>query len=189
MFDEFRKYLPSISDEKWKEYIGYYHRLEVPARKILLKEGEIPTKAFMVESGCLRVWFNKNGKDITFRFVFEKEAVSSAESFQKSLPSLFTIESIEPSVIHWIDKNNLDKILSETIRDPSIRDNFIYALRERQFFYMKLFLSFIRDNPAERYLTLMKDDPRILQRVPQRYIASYLGITPVSLSRIRKKLK
>jgi hypothetical protein len=59
---------------------------------------------------------------------------------------------------------------------------------ERQFHYMRHFLSFIRDTPEQRYLNLLKEQPHIIQRVPQHYIATYLGITPVSLSRIRKRL-
>jgi CRP-like cAMP-binding protein len=54
---------------------------------------------------------------------------------------------------------------------------------------MNKFLSFIRDSPAERYQRLLEDSPEIIQRVPQHYIASYLGISPVHLSRIRNKIK
>ena len=58
---------------------------------------------------------------------------------------------------------------------------------ERLNFYQKLFLSRIKDKPQKRYAELIKTSPKILQRIPQHYIASYLGITPVSLSRIRKR--
>jgi CRP-like cAMP-binding protein len=96
-----------LSDDKWKEYISYYHRLEVPVKTTLLEEGEVSRKAYIVEKGCLRVWFNNNGKDITCRFAFENEIVSGAESFIKKVPSLFTVESIEPCVLHWIHKQDL----------------------------------------------------------------------------------
>jgi CRP-like cAMP-binding protein len=82
MFDKFKANFPQLK-EKWDEYVSYYHRIEVPTGTILLKEGEVSKKAFMIEKGCLRVWFNNNGKDITFQFFFENEAVSSAESFRK----------------------------------------------------------------------------------------------------------
>ncbi|WP_232540830.1 cyclic nucleotide-binding domain-containing protein [Spirosoma endbachense] len=61
-------------------------------------------------------------------------------------------------------------------------------LLKRMHHYSKLFLSRIKNNPLERYLELLADSPHIIQRVPQHYIASYLGITPVSLSRIRNKV-
>jgi CRP-like cAMP-binding protein len=178
-----------LDKEKWEQYTAYYHQMEVPVKTTLLREGDIARKAFMVEKGCLRVWFNNNGKDVTYRFVFENEIVTSAESFRKGTPSLFTIESIEPCTVHWIYKSDLDKILEDLHEIPEFRKVYIDAIHERQVHYMKQFLSFIRDTPAQRYLNLLEENPRIIQRVPQHYIASYLGITAVSLSRIRSKLK
>lgn len=172
-----------------KLFEQFKSRLEVPAKTVLLKEGEVSRKAYIIEKGCLRVWFNSSGKDLTCRFAFENEIVSGAESFIKNIPSLFTVESIEPCVLYWIHKQDLDKILEEIHETPALRKEYMNAIYDRQSHYMKLFLSFIRDTPAQRYQNLLKESPQIIQRVPQHYIASYLGITPVSLSRIRSKLK
>ncbi len=188
MFEKIRDKFPQLND-KWDEYIGYYKRIEVPAKTALLKEGEISKKAFLIEKGSLRIWFNNNGKDITFQFFFENEGVSSAESFRKNIPSYFTIETIEPCILHWIHKKDLDRIVKETNEIPELRNNMMNIMFERQLHYMKHFLSFIKDSPTQRYLNLIKENPKIIQRVPQQYIASYLGITPVSLSRIRNKIK
>ena len=187
MFDQFKDRFPALKD-KWDEYISYYHRIEVPAKTVLLKEGEVSQKAFFIEKGCLRAWFNNNGKDVTFQFAFENEVLSGAESFRKNIPSFFTIETIEPSILHWIHKKDLDKIMGETSRIPEMKDNMLDIAFERQYHYMKHFLSFIKDTPEQRYLNLLKEKPHIVQRVPQQYIATYLGITPVSLSRIRNRL-
>jgi CRP-like cAMP-binding protein len=178
-----------LDSAKWDEYMSYYHRLEVPSKTTLLREGEVSKKAYLVGKGCLRAWFNHNGKDITFRFVFENEIVTGAESFIRKVPSLLTLESIEPCILYWIHKKDLDKMLAEIHEIPEFRQEYMNAVYERQFHYMKQFLSFIRDTPAQRYQNLLKENPHIIQRVPQHYIASYLGITPVSLSRIRSKLK
>ncbi|MEP6949706.1 MAG: hypothetical protein ABI863_10550 [Ginsengibacter sp.] len=78
--------------------------------------------------------------------------------------------------------------MSDLGHDPAFLDAMTGILFERQLHYMNEFLSFIRDTPAERYLNLLQKKPYILQRVPQHYIASYLGITPVHLSRIRNKM-
>lgn len=142
-----------------------------------------------MEKGCLRVWFNNHGKDLTYRFVLESQYVSSAESYRKGNPSLFSIESIEPSILHWIHKRDLDRILGELQEIPAFRKEYMNAIFERQLDYMNKFLSFIRDNPTKRYQQLRKDRPEIIRRIPQHYIASYLGISPVHLSRIRNKLK
>jgi CRP-like cAMP-binding protein len=187
MFETFKNKL-AIPEEKWEEFGKYFHRFEVSAKTILLREGEISKRAFTIEKGCLRVWFNNDGTDTTFQFFFENGNVSSIESFRKQVPSLFTIESVEPCVLHYIYKEDLDKIFKEIHRDERTRDQFLDMMFERQLHYMKHCLSFIKESPTTRYLELITENPHIVQRVPQHYIASYLGITPVSLSRIRNKI-
>ena len=188
MFEKYKKNFPGL-EHKWDAYMSMYHRMEVPSKTVLLKEGEISKKAFLIEQGCLRLWFLNNGKDVTFQFFFEEQVVSSAESFRKNIPSFFTIETIEPCVIWWIHKKDLDLIMKDINALPDVKQSFIDIVFERQYVYMKHFLSFIKDTPQQRYLNLLKEKPEIIRRVPQQYIASYLGITPVSLSRIRSKKK
>lgn len=187
MFDQFRNKFP-LTDEKWMEYTNYFNRMEVPAKTMLLEEGEISKKLFIIEKGCIRVWFNNNGKDLTTQFFFENQSVASIESFMKKFPSQAAVETIEPSVLWWISKNDLDKILEEIKEIPELRDRLIDMLFQRTFDYMKYFVSFIKDSPTQRYLNLIEERPQIIQRVPQHYIASYLGVTTVHLSRIKSKL-
>ena len=78
--------------------------------------------------------------------------------------------------------------MDEINQVPEMRDNMLNISFDRQYHYMKHFLSFIKDTPEQRYLNLLKEKPHIIKRVPQQYIATYLGITPVSLSRIRNRL-
>lgn len=178
----------NFNDERWRQYVGYFNCLKVPAKTVLLQEGDVSKKMFFVEKGCLRVWFNNNGKDLTCQFFFENSTVGSIESFKKEIPSPVTIEAIEPSTIWWIHKNDLDKILEQIKQIPELRDKFIDALFERTFEYMKYAFSFIKDTPLQRYENLLKENPQLIQRIPQHYIASYLGITTVHLSRIKGQL-
>jgi hypothetical protein len=78
-------------------------------------------------------------------------------------------------------------MMEDLSRDNAFLKEMVEIIFDRQIHYMREFMSFIRDTPEERYLNLVRDKPHILQRVPQHYIASYLGITPVHLSRIRNK--
>jgi CRP-like cAMP-binding protein len=169
---------------EWNEFLDLFKKQEIPARTILLQEGKISRKAFYIEKGCIRLWFNNEGKEITFQFFFEGEAVSSIESFNTNQPSLFNIETVEPCTIRTITKKDFQAIVNNSAEfSKEIQRNIF----ERLVFYQKLFLSRIKDNPQKRYEELIKAHPRILQRIPQHYIASYLGITPVSLSRIRNR--
>ncbi|HEY1055396.1 MAG TPA: Crp/Fnr family transcriptional regulator [Emticicia sp.] len=187
MFDQLKNNF-DLNNGKWGQYASYFKQQKVPAKTVLLHEGEVAKKMFFVEKGCLRVWFNNNGKDLTSQFFFENSTVSSIESFRKEIPSPVTIEAIEPSTIWWIHKTDLDKILEEIKQVPELRDRFIDALFERTFEYMKYAFSFIKDTPLQRYENLLKERPQLIQRIPQHYIASYLGITSVHLSRIKSQL-
>ncbi len=169
---------------EWDKFSHLFKRQEIPAKTTLLKEGQISKTAYLVEKGCVRCWFNNNGKDITFQFFFEGEVVSSIESFQTNQPSMFNLETIEPSIIKIISKKDFDYILDNS---PVIKKETEELILQRLLFYQKLFLSRIKDNPKRRYEELVEQRPDILLRVPQHYIASYLGITSVSLSRIRSR--
>jgi CRP-like cAMP-binding protein len=168
----------------WEKYSHFYKEMEIPAKTILLNEGEVSKYGYFIKKGCLRLWFNNKGKDVTFQFFFENEGVSSIESFRSGEPSLFTIESIEPSTILKISKKNFEKIFME---NPDYREFINETMYKRLAFYSRLFMSYIKNTPEERYKELLKNNPHIIKRIPQHYIASYLGITSVSLSRIRNR--
>ena len=164
---------------------GALTTLVFPAKSIILKEGKVADKLYYVRSGCLRLAFNNDGKDITFQFFFPGDIVASFDSLHNGTPSLFSLESIEPSELLAID----GKALRTLIRaNEAIRDEYENLLAERFHAYQQLFLSRIRNTPQQRYEELLEQNPEIVKRIPQHYIASYLGITPVSLSRIRARM-
>ncbi|MCL6216900.1 Crp/Fnr family transcriptional regulator [Zunongwangia pacifica] len=187
MFDQFKNKLP-FDEKHWNDYVGYFKRIQVPSKTTLLQEGKISKKVFFIEKGCIRVWFNNNGNDVTFQFFLEGDRVSSTESFKKNIPSIVTIETIEPCTLWVIGKKDMDKMVSEAFEIPEVREKLIDSLFDRNIHYMKHCLSFIKDTPQQRYLNLIQEKPQIVQRIPQHYIASYLGITTVHLSRIKSKL-
>ncbi|SDE87320.1 cAMP-binding domain of CRP or a regulatory subunit of cAMP-dependent protein kinases [Dyadobacter soli] len=169
---------------EWGKFGHLFTREEIPAKTVLLREGEVAKKVYFIEKGCLRLSFNKDGKDITFQFFLEGEGVSSAESFRYDLPSLYSIETLEPAVLHTLTKKAWFEIIEAS---PLIREAMEEQTLQRLLFVEKLFLSRIKNSPEERYRELLEQRPEILQRVPQHYIASFLGITSVSLSRIRNR--
>lgn len=89
---------------EWQKFSHLFRREEVPAKTVLLKEGEIAKKIYFIEKGCFRLSLNNDGTDITFQFFFEGEGISSAESFRYNQPSLYSIESLEPSIVHSLTK-------------------------------------------------------------------------------------
>lgn len=169
----------------WDSLIAACDQQTIPPKTVLLEEGEVAKNIYYIEKGCLRLHFFNDGKDITFQFFFEKNMVASFDSLYGGLPSKFFLESLETTVIRIVKKEDFYSLINEV---PDGRRKYEDMLIQRFHHYQTLFLSRIKNTPQQRYEELLKEYPYILQRVPQHYIASYLGITPVSLSRIRNRL-
>ncbi|MCR8668049.1 Crp/Fnr family transcriptional regulator [Aestuariibaculum sp. M13] len=135
----------------WTKFKDIFIEKEIASKTILLNEGEISNYIYYIKKGCLREWFNKDGKDITFQFFFEGQAVASLDSFINTKPSLFTIESIEPSIILSIKRADFENILDSY---PEFKDEFHNLILKRFGVYGQLFLSRIKD-------TAHKSDTRI----------------------------
>jgi CRP-like cAMP-binding protein len=160
---------------------------EIPSGTTLLSEGDIATKLFLVINGCLRTYFIKeSGIEITSQFFIEGQMVASFESAMTGAPSRQYIDAVEDSIIGFIQITKFKKMISES--GPGMY-HFNKYLISRLIFYMNHHASFILDNPEKRYKKLLQDNPELVSRLPQQYIASYLGITPVSLSRIRTRIR
>lgn len=167
-----------------KRYENFYQELTFPARATLLEAGNVSQNLFYIKQGCVRLWFNQDGKDITLQFFFEGHSIASIESFLRNAPSLFSIETIEPTTLWVYKKTDVVQLITDI---PALKDELNDVITGRLINYTHLFLSRIKDTPQQRYENLVKEYPEIIKRVPQHYIASYLGITPVSLSRIRNR--
>jgi CRP-like cAMP-binding protein len=172
----------------WDKYLQYQQRLEIPAKTILLEEGKVSGNYIFIEKGCVRLFFYNNGDDKTVQFLFENEGLTSFDSFVNNTPGMFTIETIEPSVVYLLPKPYVQQLMDELSREPDFLQMILQISSRRQTHYINEFVSFIRDTPEERYQNLLTDRPHIVQRVPQHYIASYLGVSTVHLSRIKSKL-
>ncbi|GAA3926537.1 cyclic nucleotide-binding domain-containing protein [Chitinophaga oryziterrae] len=172
----------------WDKYLEFQTRLEIPAKTVLLEEGKISQQYIFIEKGCVRTFFNNNGNDKTVQFFFENEGLASLESFVNNIPSQFTIETIESSVVYLLPKQYVTQLLHELSQVPDFMQLLLQIFSRRLTHYTKELVSFIRDTPEERYQNLLSERPHIVQRVPQHYIASYLGVSTVHLSRIKSKL-
>lgn len=162
-------------------YTDLFEEITVGSKIKLVNEGDTIKNIYFIKKGCLRLWFDNQGNDITHQFFFEDQVVSGFIDGDKSV---FTLESLEPSTIVIVKKSDFENLLKEI---PELKDMYLDFVIQRLANYSRLFLSRIKDKPKVRYNQLIKDNPEILQRIPQHYIASYLGITSVSLSRIRNK--
>ena len=171
--------------QAWKPYNHLWQEMEIPPKTILLKEGAIARKLYYIVKGSVRMWFYHDGKEISFQFFFESEVVHAVESFRKQVPCAYSIETMEHSIVKWISKEDLDRAVEAT---PFLKKYSSDWAIEKQSEFIRHFFSFLKDTPLQRYKNLLNQNPEIVKRVPLKYIASYLGITDVSLSRIRNKI-
>lgn len=153
------------------------------SKEIILREGEKSNKFYFIEKGILRGWTNKDGKEITFQFMFENNLFCSSESFFLDSPSSYNIETINNCTLFSVEKKEIYKILE----DEKFLRLFNKYIINRLANYQQLLIARIKDKPEERYKNLLKEHPEIILNIPQHYIASYLGVTSVSLSRIRNR--
>ena len=151
----------------------------------VLEEGMVCRSFYFVESGYLRTWYNKDGVSINLNFTFEGHFTSNLKSFKSRQPSDFTIEAGESATVFIFD---WDVISGEVVLGRPLVAQFVRRVAVRLLLaseeHSELFKIY---TPAERYHYLEKNHPRLLQRVSLSQIASYIGVTRETLSRIRAK--
>jgi CRP-like cAMP-binding protein len=155
-------------------------------RALLHKVGDICRFMAFIESGTVRIFHISRGVDYTSKIYFENGWVTDFPSFTSGLPGQFGLQALEETVVTMVQKEKLEAAYRqfpalETIARITTEK---VLLRTAE---TALFLS--SDKPEDRFRRLLAEQPNLFQRVPQKYIASLLGISPESLSRIRKRLK
>lgn len=152
---------------------------------ILLKEGEIAKSRFHIFRGCVRQYYLIDGEEKTTFFFTEGQCFSAFASSTKKVPSTFYLACTEDSVISVV---SIEKELEFYRKCPQFESMSRLGTQEELGDFQEMMASYITSTPEERYLNLMKTRPELMNRVPQYQLASYLGIKPESLSRIRKRI-
>jgi len=158
---------------------------QVPKKFKLAEEGKIAREVYFINKGLLRLYYTKDGEDIT-AFIFKEHLfASSYDSFLRKVPSIQTLETLEDADLLVINYDEMQR-LYELVPAMNILTR---KIAEQRFINAQMILSsYILDSPEERYRKFEAAHGDLLLRVPHYMIASFLGITPVSLSRIRKRL-
>lgn len=156
----------------------------VPAKTTLIIEGGLSDKMYLIKKSCVRGWYKNLTKEVTTSLLFETNIFTSVESFMFNEPSTFNVETIEDCELSVCSKKDFDKYLS---MHQNIKDKFYQSLIKRILVYNKRIIDLLKIKPEDRYKDLVSQNPSIIDRVPLNVIASYLGITSVSLSRIRSR--
>lgn len=179
------KQLHHVSEEMQEHLQSQFTKIVLPKNEMLIEEGKICRHLYFLEQGCLRGFYNLDGKEITYWFGFESDFVTSFHSFITQEPSVENIQLIEGSVLWSISKDALNRLVDQH-REA---ERLLRIAYEK--YYIRLENRFVNSQfrtAAERYEQLLQETPEIIERVPLGCIASYLGISQETLSRVRSRL-
>ena len=152
---------------------------------ILLKEGQVTKLCYFVLKGCIRQYFLVDGEERTTHFFTEGQPVTPYEGTFKRVPAKYFLACVEDTLVS-VGTPEDEAAFFEKF--PQLEPARNLAIEEELGKSHDRFSSFLLNSPEERYLNLLKSRPDLLDRVPQYQLASYLGVTPESLSRIRKRI-
>lgn len=187
-FDPLRELLDRLcpmTEAEWKTFSSGLSTITLPKKQTLTATGTIATEAYFVLQGALRLYFDKDGDTVSANFVFERAFAACYASFLTATPSRQALETIEDSKLIVLPKKHFEQFAQTHTAGLQLARR----IAEQGFIQVQhRAAAFILDSPEERYRQLLRERPEVLQRVPQHYIASYLGITAESLSRIRKRM-
>ena len=181
----FVKQFIEITDDEWKIHQDALSRKFLKKGEFLLTEGQVCDYVSFVNHGYFRVYIHLHEEEVTNFFVFENNYSSDYASFLLRQPSIENIIAMEDAEVLQLSYRNLQMLYEKSLKWERFgrlmaEYSFLAAVDRAKYLQMH--------SPEDLYLKLLKDSPQLMERVPQLYIASFMGITPESLSRIRKRL-
>jgi CRP-like cAMP-binding protein len=187
LFFQFLQKFIDLSEEEFNTIIKPYIEVRhFKKKQTITHEGEIERYFNFVTKGLARKYYKKDDEEITTQIAIEGQTTNSQESFHSRIPSEFIVEAIEPTTLVSITYENLEKIYAKSHRMERLgRLVITYTMVMKDRWQINM----IRLTPRERFLDFVQNNPELLQRVPQKYLASYLNIQPETFSRFKHLLK
>ncbi|WP_158826417.1 Crp/Fnr family transcriptional regulator [Mucilaginibacter lacusdianchii] len=177
----------TFTDEEWRLFNENADFKTLHKKEFFIKEGEVCKEMAFIISGAVRFFHIKDGNDITNYFCFSNEYLSAYKSFLTGEPTVTNIQALEETELISITQKEWQRLLAHPKLALKV-ERFGRLMAEHYLCcYEDRVTAFVTQSPEERYLDLLQTGKDVLQRIPQHYIAHYLGVTPVSLSRIRRR--
>ena len=188
MKDTFREFISTYKTFDAEEIDAIVERTQLESFKkgtVILKEGEVSSKCYFVVSGCVRKFQLIDGEEKTTAFFQEGQAAVLYTSYLNKIPSEYYLSCIEDCILVAGTREEEEKLHQQF---PKLA-YMVHTIMPEDYNRMQQRLAALSSyNPEERYLLLMKTQPELLARVPLHQLASYIGVTPESFSRIRKRV-
>lgn len=175
----------ALDESELAQFVGRFQKKELAKDDYYCQEGQVMKSVAFVGQGILRYFYIKDGEEKTGQFFFEQGWVADYYSFLTQSPSNMFIQAIEDAVLYTLSYEDMQSLYVEVPKT----EKFGRVMAEQLFIgTQRRNRSLLSDSPAERYMELVRDRPKVIENIPLYMIASYLGIQPESLSRIRKRI-
>jgi CRP-like cAMP-binding protein len=175
-----------VSNRLQQHLLSILKTKEYPRKSILLKEGQVSITISFIEKGIVRGFYYKGETEISSGFMKEGYFILSVESFFDQKPSYENIQALEDTTVHYIDFTELQYIYNQfpefNYTGRIITEKY-YCMAEQRLYSLRM------QKASDRYLYLLKNQPDLIQRVSSTYLASYLGITLETFSRMKTKTR
>ncbi len=185
-FKSYLKNIGEISNEEFEKSINYFQEIVLKKDSFFIRQNQICKQIGFVLQGTLRTFYNnQEGENITSCFCDENNFTTSYKSFILGKPSELSLQAIDDTILLVINKDNLNKLYTES----TVWQNIGRKIAEREYIVLEKYASVLNNETAKKkYLRLMNEQPTILKKAKIEDIASYLGVTRRTLSRIRKEI-
>jgi CRP-like cAMP-binding protein len=189
MFDFLHQHITnkvSLTEEEWATITSFFIPKKVRKKQYLLQAGDVSEYMIFVNKGCLRSYtVDEKGDEHIVQFAIEGWWIGDMNSFLTGDAATFNIDALEDSEVLLLDLNAQEKLFEQVTKF----ERYMRLLLQSNYIAMhRRLVSTISTTAEDKYLRMITKYPDIVQRVPQHMIASYLGLKPETLSRIRKKL-
>jgi len=171
-----------ISAEEFAELIAWTEPRQFEKKTILTRPGDVEVEMYFITSGLVRKYFLKKGQEIITHIVKEGGILGSGESFLTGEPSRYFVETLEPTTAFAISRQKLEEMYGSSKKWEKLG-----RIMTTQYFLVQemRLMDNIRFSTRERFVQFMKENTDLIQRVPQKYLASYLNIKPETFSRLK----
>lgn len=171
-----------LPDAFWNDLWPLTERIRLPRKSILLREGQVCDTLYFIEEGLARAFYFREGEEVTTWFMQENDMIISVYSFYSQKPGYENMQLLEDSTLIALKHSSLQRLYQ---KHPQF--NFIGRVLTEHYYTLseERTVSLRKDTARQRYEKLLAAQPRIFQRTLLKYIASYLGVTPETISRLR----
>ena len=183
--NSFIKRFIDIENEELLKITSSFKRRIIKKDEYLLREGEVCNDLIYVKSGCIRMYYMSDKIEVSGWFSLSDSLAMEVQSFISETPTICYLHAIEDSEVFILSKGQLKNLYSTY---PKTQELMRKIWEAALVMVIPRFSSLQNDSAEKRYLDLL-NNPELFQQIPQKYLASFIGVTPTSLSRIRKKIR